>query len=122
VSAQARILVVDDEDDVRDMIAYALSSEGYAVSTTASGDDAVAAARSGAVELVICDIKMPGMDGVEITRRMKQVAPNLPIVIVTGFLSEDTLAACNAGGASAYLRKPFELAELICVVKDLVRG
>jgi CheY-like chemotaxis protein len=111
-SVKQTILIIEDEEDVRQMIALTLSLRGYDTVTASSGEEALRVAASRPFDLVICDMKMPGMDGVETTARLRALCPSLRIVIATGFLSDAALAACSAEGAIAYLRKPFEIDEL----------
>ncbi len=112
MSGRGTILVVDDEEDVRRMLSSALALRGYEVVAAACGEEAVAIAEHRAFVLALCDLKMPGIDGAETTAALKQLQPRLPIVICTGFLSEESLAVCRERGACDYLRKPFSLEDL----------
>jgi CheY-like chemotaxis protein len=106
------ILVVDDEPDVADMISFCLSQQGYDVSTAESGTQAVDLARETRFDLAICDLSMPGWDGIQTARALRDLTPNLQVIIVTGYASEEARSAIRSGVAEAWLSKPFTVEEL----------
>jgi CheY-like chemotaxis protein len=106
------ILVVDDEPDVADMISFCLSQQGYDVSTADSGKKAVDLARATRFDLAICDLSMPGWDGIQTARALRDLTPNLQVIIVTGYASEEARSAIRKGVAEAWLAKPFTVEEL----------
>jgi excisionase family DNA binding protein len=104
-----RVLIVDDEPSVRDMIAKALRGR-YAVETAEDGTAALEILRESDFDLLITDLRMPGMDGLALIRAARRYAPDLPVVVVTAYSSEATaIEAINLGGVSGYLTKPFRV-------------
>lgn len=114
---RGRLLVIDDEEDVREMLEFILSGEGFEVVTVESGLAAVELARVSIFELAITDMKMPGMNGIETLMALKEIDASMEVVVVTGYASEQTAAECIKRGAYGYLDKPFELADLLPLVE-----
>jgi DNA-binding response OmpR family regulator len=116
-----RILVVDDDQSVTSVLKRGLSYEGFTVDTAPSGPEALALARERYPDLVILDIMMPGMDGLEVLRRMRAADAQLPILMLT---ARDTSADQIAGlqrGADDYVVKPFTFDVLLARVQALLR-
>ena len=113
---RATVLVIDDELDIREMLALGLSLMGYEVLTADGGERALEIVSRHAVDLIVSDLKMPGMDGIEVIAALRRQAPEAVIVVATGYLSEETVAKCHALGAKECLRKPFTIRELEAVV------
>lgn len=101
-----KILIVDDDPVIGKSFDRVLSGKGYAVITAANGEEALGKLSSEAYDLVFTDIKMPGMSGIEVVERVKASQPWLPVVIVTGYGSEENEARAEAAGVSGFLRKP----------------
>jgi PAS domain S-box-containing protein len=114
-AAAARILVVDDDEDVREFLADALTSLGHRVATLPDGEAALAALAKEAPDLLLADFAMPGMNGAELACAARRLHPALPIVFVTGFAESDQLEGALGPGAPV-LRKPFGVDELAAVV------
>lgn len=115
-----RILVVDDDPEILSMLKRGLSYEGYAVETASNGMDALAIAREKQPDLVVLDVMMPGMDGIEVSKRLRQ-GGDVPILMLT---AKGTVADRVAGldsGADDYLVKPFAFDELLARVRALLR-
>ena len=119
--SRATILVVDDEIDILEMIEVGLAAQGYAVVLANSGEDAMAVFETRQADLVICDIKMPGVDGIATIRRLRELDPQLPAIVLTGYLSPHTLDECNELGAVQLIRKPFVFSELSSLVETSLR-
>src|SRR5436190_11070938 len=90
---EIRLLVVDDEASVRDMLRFELNALGYQVSVAGDGAEAVAFVRSHPVDLVITDMKMPKMDGVQTLDEIKKIDPSIPVIVLTGFGTLETAVA-----------------------------
>lgn len=101
-----KILVVDDDPIVAKSFDRVLSSKGYAVITASNGEDALRKMENEHYDVVFTDIKMPGMNGLEVAERVKASQPWLPVVIVTGYGSDAYEARAAAAGVSEFLRKP----------------
>jgi len=114
------ILVVDDDAAIRSFVVQALSEEGYAVRQAADGGEALAAVRSARPDLILLDVRMPGVDGWQVLDELRSAAgPQTPVVVMTAQFSGQDRALQS--GAQGYLAKPFELTELLACV-DLHSG
>ena len=111
-----RILVVDDESAHRRLLSTALERNGYAVVGAGDGEEALAALRHGGFDLIITDLKMPGMDGVSLLRSARALDPDLVGVLMTGQGSIDSAVEAMKAGAQDYILKPFDLTLLLQVV------
>ena len=116
MSSKGRILVVDDEPNARTALAEILKEEGYQVETAADGFKGLARAEEFSPDLVLTDLKMPGMDGVELLRKLRQHAPELPVVLMTAFGAVETAVSAMREGAADYLTKPLNTDELVLVI------
>lgn len=116
-----RVLVVDDEVNIAELITMALRYEGFEVQAAHTGTKAVAAAREMAPDAVVLDIMLPDIDGLEVLRRMRMTDPHLPVVFLTARDAvEDRIAGLTAGGDD-YVTKPFSLEELVARLRGLLR-
>ena len=114
----AAILVVDDEEDVREVIALSLRNRGYEIETAAGGTEALARMRERPFDLVLLDVMMPMVTGIEVCRLAK-ADPNLagvPIVFLTAKGGGDALAEGLEAGALMYLQKPFTTEKLVRLI------
>ena len=112
-----RILVVDDDQSLREFLAITLSREGFEVETAASGPAALEKVAEVPIDLALVDLKMPGMDGLETLRRLKEANETISVVIVTAFSTTTTAIQALKEGAYDYLIKPFKVDELKLVVQ-----
>jgi two-component system NtrC family response regulator len=108
MAAKARIMVVDDEEGMCDFLRYLLEGEGYEVDHANNGADALVKLRANGTDLVLADIKMPGMDGLEMLRQIKEVDPNIVVIVMTGYSSLETAIKAIKYNAHNYLTKPFD--------------
>jgi len=115
------VAIVDDEATIRDTVEYALAREGYRTSVHANGADAWDAFQEALPDLVILDILMPRMDGLELCRRLRGISDSLPIIFLTSRDEEFDRVLGLELGADDYLCKPFSMRELIVRVKVLFR-
>ena len=123
MDALGRILVVDDEEPVREVLTEYFGAQGYAVEAVASGADALAAVKRGRPDLVLLDVRMPGIDGVETLRRLRGLDGGVAVIMVTANedvgLARETLKI----GAFDYVAKPFDFSYLDrAVAAALVRA
>ncbi|MEK7307484.1 MAG: response regulator [Nitrospirota bacterium] len=121
---KAKILIIDDEELVLAGWEYALASAGYHVSTASEGKVAVEIAEKEQPDVVITDLFMPIMNGVEICRQIKAVSPGSEIVLISGYPEETPrfyMQFVKAGGRDIFLRKPLFKEELIEAVKNILR-
>ena len=121
--AKESILVVEDEDDIRELLRYNLAKEGYQVTGAASGEEALKAVRVAMPDLVLLDLMLPGLDGLEVCRSLKQdpQTRNLPIVMLTAKGEEADIVAGLELGADDYITKPFSLRVLLARLRAVLR-
>ena len=110
-----RILIVDDEQTVRDLVAKTLTMADYDVDTAPDGPSALDRLRSADYDLLITDLKMPGMDGLSVIREARQRSAELPIIIITGYSTEASAIEAINLGVCGYLTKPFRLPRVLAV-------
>jgi len=116
----ASVLVIDDEKSLRDFVRINLEVRGYNVTVAPNGADGLAVFQSQHIDLVILDIMMPNMDGLETTRRIRQISI-VPIIILTALGEESDKVKAFDLGADDYLTKPFGIGELLSRVKAVLR-
>jgi DNA-binding response OmpR family regulator len=116
-----RLLLAEDDDGIREPLARALAREGYEVDAVADGSDASRLGTANEYALLVLDIGLPGMSGLEVCRRVRREYPRVPIMLLTAEDGEmETVAGLDAG-ADDYVTKPFRLAELLARVRAQVR-
>ncbi len=117
------IVVIDDEEDIRELIHYNLSKEGYVVTCAVSGEEGVELVQGIKPDLVILDLMLPGIDGLEVCRRLKSDAKlkSIPIVMVSARGEEPDVVSGLELGADDYVSKPFSPKVLIARVKSVLR-
>jgi len=116
-----RILLVEDDDALRNLVAGRLREEGYDVEPVADGGAAVAAVAGAEPDLVLLDVMLPGVDGLEVTRRLRAQYPLLPIVLLTARSDELDRVVGLEVGADDYITKPFGMPELVARVRAALR-
>jgi YesN/AraC family two-component response regulator len=109
---KGKLLIVDDEPDFVESLEWQLTKRGYEVQVALSGDAALDVLRSERIDILIADIRMPGMDGIELIRRAGALAPDLQSIVITGHGGVDTAIEAMRIGAINYLRKPVGVEEL----------
>ncbi|MFQ5444709.1 MAG: response regulator [Nitrospinales bacterium] len=121
---KGRILVVDDEDDVREVLRLHLEGAGYNILEAENGEVAINVLRSEDnmvnVGLILCDIRMPKVNGVECVEFLRKEAPGIPVVVVTGYPDTEMATSFLKKGVKDYLVKPVEKEKLLDVVGRLV--
>lgn len=118
------ILVIDDEKDIRELLQYNLTKEGYDVWTAKTGEEGFEAARSKKPDLIVLDLMLPGIDGLEVCRMLRSAAPtkNIPILMLTAKGTETDQVVGLELGADEYIVKPFGVKILLARIKNLFRG
>jgi DNA-binding response OmpR family regulator len=118
----SRILIVEDEERIASFVEKGLRANGFATTVASDGDAGVAMARSGRYDLLILDIGLPGIDGFQVLRELRETGSAVPVVILTARDSvQDTVAGLE-GGADDYITKPFRFEELLARVRVRLRG
>lgn len=113
---QGRILVIDDEDIVRTSCSRALVPEGYEVKAAKNGLEGLKMISDEKFDLVLTDLKMPDMDGIEVLKRIKEEWPEIEVIIITGYQTVDTAVKSIKLGAFDYIEKPFTPDALVAAV------
>ncbi len=118
-SKKSRVLVVDDEEHYRSALERILSRVGHEVFSARDASEAIATVAAQPVDLVLCDYRMPGINGLEVIRQIHELAPDLPCIVITGYGTPETSIEALRAGAHWYLEKPFEH-EQLDVIRRLV--
>ena len=110
---RSRVLVVDDESSIRELLQKTLALAEYEVDTAPDGRAALERLRLGNYDLLIADLKMPGMDGLTLIREAKRLKADLPVIIITGFSTESSAIEAVNLGVAGYLTKPFRVPQVL---------
>ncbi|MBI2429143.1 MAG: response regulator [Bacteroidota bacterium] len=114
------ILVVDDEDALRNVLSSELQSEGYSVVSAADGDEAISILQQKSFDLVLLDIKMPRVDGFEVLRFLKERYPNTKVIMLTGFADLKNAIESKKLGAEDFVSKPYDLVDLLTTIERVL--
>ncbi len=117
-NSRARILVVDDERSMREFLAIMLGKAGYRVESVARGEEAVKRVESELFDLVITDLAMPGMDGLEVLKRVKDISPATAVILITAYATTASAVEAMKLGAFDYVIKPFKVDELRIIIEN----
>jgi len=122
--SREKILAVDDEEDILELLRFNLAREGYQVSCAASGEEALRIARTKPVDLIVLDLMLPGLDGLDVTRKIKNESKikHIPIIMLTAKGEEADVVTGLELGASDYVTKPFSPRILVARIKAVLRS
>jgi DNA-binding response OmpR family regulator len=115
------VLLAEDDTSISEPLARALRREGYEVETKANGDEVVRRVLSGGIDLVVLDLGLPVVDGLEVCRRLRAEGRSVPVLVLTARAEEVDMVVGLDAGADDYVIKPFRLAELLARVRALLR-
>src|ERR671935_1456339 len=115
---KSRILVIDDEAAIRDSLRMTLEYDGYEVIAAATGQEGLALVEREAPDLVMLDVKMPGMDGLEVLDRLRAMNESLPIVVISGHGTIGTAVEATKKGAFDFIEKPFSSERVLVVLRN----
>ena len=116
-----RILVVDDEENVRLLFSRVLQKVGYEVECASSGSEAIEKLANNCFDLVVTDLKMNGVDGLDVVRKGKTVNQTMPFILISGYGTSQTAGTAAREGADMFLMKPIEITELKLAVKTALQ-
>ncbi len=119
---KTHILIIDDEEAIRDSCTQVLQRAGYHVDTAVDGHEGLKKFKKTQVDVVLLDLKLPGWHGLKVLKKIKQAAPEIPVIIITGFASIESAVDTIKQGAYDYLAKPFSPEELRVMVKKALAG
>ena len=118
-----KIMVVDDEAPVRDLFDDLFKKEGYTVKSVASGEEAVTLVTKEDFDVVLMDIKFPGMSGLEALKRIKDIKPGLIVIMITGFgYDEDLIAKSKEYGCAGYIGKNMPISQMMSNFKLFIKS
>ena len=117
----ASILVVDDESTTQDTLGVFLETEGYRVATVGSGEEALTRIKEQAFDVIVADVAMPGVSGLDVLERSRALNPGAAVILMTGHATVETAVEALRRGACDYLQKPFRLPDLALCVRRLLR-
>ncbi len=120
-TSSASVLVVDDEPVIRDTLAEFLQQEGFAVAACGTGEEAVERAGKQRFDVALCDVNLPGLDGIEVMERLAKVSPETFVVLITAYATVETAVEAFQKGAHDYLMKPIILHEVLGKIKRLLK-
>ncbi|HVO85400.1 MAG TPA: response regulator [Syntrophobacteria bacterium] len=115
------VLVVDDEEYVRELLKTFLTEMGYQVIVASHGEEALDLAKKESLQVIILDVKMPGIDGIETCRRLKSDGGTCVIPVIVATALRETLPAVLDAGANDFVTKPFHLTELLTRIRSILR-
>ncbi|HJZ61169.1 MAG TPA: response regulator transcription factor [Miltoncostaeaceae bacterium] len=121
MTSRGHILVVDDERSIRRLLRMYLVDAGYTVAEASDGESALGEVRSGGIDLVLLDLMLPGMDGIEVCRRLREARPTVPVIMLTARDDEASRVSGLEFGADDYVVKPFAPRELVARVRAVLR-
>src|SRR5947207_1526712 len=117
MNSDAKILLIEDDPGIRDTLQRVLTEEGHDVSVEARGDTGLQRATKDAFNLIITDLRLPGLGGLELVRQLHTAQPRLPIILITAFGTTETAIEATKLGAYDYLLKPFHVPDLLNLVR-----
>ncbi|MCG6912873.1 response regulator, partial [bacterium BMS3Abin03] len=117
---KARILCVDDESVILDSFRKILVLDGFSIDTVENGKEALGLIQNHSYDFVFTDLKMPEMDGVDVTKSVKHLRPDIDVIIITGYATVETAVECMKFGAMDYVQKPFTEDELLDFTNKLL--
>ena len=120
MSSKGVIHIIDDEPVIHDVMGQLLTSEGYEVELSASGEEALEKLPSQSFDVILLDLLMPGLDGIEVLRRIKKIDPLTPVIIITAYGSVESAIAAMKIGALDYVQKPFKHDDLLLTIEKAV--
>jgi FixJ family two-component response regulator len=121
VSRNLAVAVIDDDESFREALVESLSSLGYGSSGYASAEDYIRGVGDGSFDCVVTDIHMPGMSGLELTKRLAAQGSTTPVVLITARSDSNLETKAAAAGAASLLKKPFEINDLIKCIEDAAK-
>ena len=116
-----KILVVDDESIVLDSCRLVLGAEGFEVLAAISADEAIKTIANEKPSLLLIDVKMPGRDGMYLMREVKERWPDIPVIVMSGYATRETIAEAAEIGAASFIAKPFTPEELLKTVQKVIQ-
>jgi len=121
METKKKILVVDDEAKIRTLLRKILIKEGYGILCASDGETAITNIETKKFDLVLLDLKLPGIDGIETLRRIRKIDKNIPVILISAHLTRENLKKAAKLGMLNHIKKPFKLDEIRLKVKRALR-
>jgi len=115
-----RIMIIEDDEEMRSLLKDFFEEEGFETDSVSNGVDALRMFSEDHFDLVITDIRMPGLTGLDILPRIRRLKPETPIIVMTAYGSEDVRRRAFERGATTYLEKPIQMSKLRTVIREMV--
>jgi ATP-dependent Lon protease len=122
LTPKEKILIVDDEEIMRNFLLDVFIDEGYNLDLAVDGAEALEKISKNQYQLIITDIRMPGVDGTQVLKKAKESNPHVEVIVITGYASPQTKQECQRLGAAYYIAKPFQINQIRALVNKVVRG
>ncbi len=119
-SSNARVLIIEDDEEMRSLLKDFFAEEGFETDSISNGFESLGILTQKIFDLVITDIRMPGLTGLDILPRIKKIQPEVAIVVITAFGTEEVRRKAFERGANAYLEKPIHFQELRGLIHDVI--
>lgn len=114
-----KVMIVDDEQNVRQLLSKVLKKEGYNTYTACDGKEGLELLQNTGIDIIISDIRMPNMDGIEFLHKVKDIDPGIGFILITAFATTETAIDALKSGAQDYVTKPFDISEIVTAVKKV---
>ena len=121
-ASTVRVLLIEDDDDNRELMSEVLASAGFRVMSAAGGAEGLRALAENSIDVVVTDVGMPGMGGLEVARAAKKIAPAVPVVVVTGWAEREDITSARGRDVDAVLIKPVDPDALAATVSEVVHS
>ena len=115
----SKLLIIDDEEGIRKVLTLSLASDGYDVVTAAVGEEGIEIFKKESPSIILTDIKMPGMDGIETLKQIKAKDPTIDVIMVTGSVDSKVGESALSAGATDHMVKPFDINNLVEKIQDI---
>ena len=115
------VLLIDDEPNILKLLARRLRKEGYSVLTANNGENGLELLRKESIDLIVTDMRMPGIDGLEVVRRVREWSGDIQLIIMTAYGTIKSAVEAMRLGAYYYIVKPFELAEIVLLIRNALK-
>ncbi len=119
--AKTRLLIVDDEDDLRELLSQVLSNSGYEIQTASDGAQALSVLKSATFDVVLLDIQMPKVDGIQVLKHLKSHKPQTKTIVLTGYADLRNAMEAREFGAKDFISKPYKLEDVLSTIERVLK-
>ena len=116
----AKLLIVDDEDDLRELLSQVLAGTGYQIQTAADGEEALALLAKESFDVVLLDIQMPKVDGIQVLKYLKKDKPEVRAIVLTGYADLRNAMEAREFGARDFISKPYKLEDVLSTIERIL--